>query len=318
MLIAGLIVLTLFNLFFGPISLQADNSQIWWDIFIDLRLPRTVVAILAGAVLALNGLMLQNWLHNPLAAPYVLGIESLSTFGILIWTLASTGVGFTAIPGLAQLSYAAAGFLSCIAGMLLLLTLFRMWGKASFVLIVGLLIGGLISGMTNMISAIVPIEKIRGIYFWGMGSFENIYGYDLIIFISIMIISFFSMYGLRNQLSTFALGEKYVRALGINSKLYLNLMVLLVSLSVGTITAYCGPIAFLSMITPHITRKLFQRGSFKSLFIPTALMGGLIALLAQLFSTSLLNGMPLNAALGLMGFPVLLWMVWANRREILA
>jgi iron complex transport system permease protein len=305
----GVCTLIALNLVLGP-------ADIGWDIVLNLRVPRTLVALVAGALLALNGLMLQNWLHNPLAAPYVLGIESLSTLGILLWMMAMTGMGIGALDGLMTLSFAGAGFISSLMGMILLLALFRLWGKASFVLMVGLLLGGLVSGFTNMLTSMIPIERIKGLYFWGMGSFENVYGTDLLIFSAVMFISFFMLYYFRKSLSTLALGEMYAKAIGMNTKRTINVMMLLVCIGVGTITAYCGPISFISIIAPFIARKGFRFGSFQRLFIPTALIGSTLALMAQLLSSSMETGMPLNAALGLMGFPILIWMIWNSRREI--
>ncbi len=317
-LLLSVVILFLLNLYCGPVHLDFSDSEMLDSILYKLRLPRALVALFAGPVLAIIGLMLQNWMHNPLAAPYVLGIESACSLGMLLWTIIAHGLfGFHHPLGL-QISHVFVSFLAACLCLFFYLSLLRLTGKVTFILIVGLLLGGLINGMSGLILSVMPIEKMKGLFLWGMGSFENVYGVDLFIFMLINIMLMTVFFLKRHTFNLFGLGEYYAKSLGVDLKKNLPIMLILMSLGIGTITAFCGPIAFISIITPHIAKKLIMRGSFKAAFIPVALLGAIFTLLAQVLTPIIFSGIPINATLSLLGMPILIWILISSRHELAA
>ncbi len=318
LIIILLIVAAFILLFHGPAGISFDrvihaifnsdgiNSNIIWYI----RMPKIVTAILAGAALATCGLIMQTYFQNPLAGPFVLGISSGASLGVAIWILASSLLPVV-LYRFGMTTFAVAGSLSVL---LLLLFCSRKIGGSVILLVLGLVFGYFSSGIINVLIVISNAHKIKSFLLWTLGSFSRVSGNDLIIF-SVVIVFFIgiSLLFIR-PLNALLLGSDYAKSLGIDLKRIRLSLLIITAMLTGIVTSYCGPIAFLGIIVPHIAKILLDSSDHKFLMPATILIGSLVALIAELFSSFVVNiSLPINAVMGLLGAPLIILFLWKNR-----
>ena len=269
------------------------SSNILWN----LRIPKMIAAVLAGASLAVSGLSLQTVFRNPLAGPFVLGISSGASLGVALALLAGIGFGSVGVLGSAALGA-------------LLVTLVVMFAATRFaqtgvLLIVGLLTGYFIDSIVSVLIAGNSSESLRVYVAWGMGSFGRVTLGDVWIFVVAVIVGM-ALIGISlRYLNAALLGDDFAHGLGLNVKRSKICVLLGASLLAGATTAFCGPVAFIGIAVPHLAYLLFKTTNHRVLLPGAALCGVALALLGGLFPASV----PLNAVLSLVGVPVIMWVL---------
>ena len=324
-----LIALFLCNVFCGSVDIPCEETfnilcggeaskESWKYIILESRMPQAVTALLCGPALAVSGLMLQTYFNNQLADPSILGITSGSSFGVAVVMLVlggAMGVGNLAFSGfLAVLIGAVVGALLVMA----ILLFFSTFVKNSLtLLIIGIMIGYLTSSAISLLNFFATAEGVHSYVIWGLGTFGGVSSSQLPFFSSTILIGLLASILLIKPLNALLLGERYAANLGINIRLVRNLILLTVGLLTACVTTFCGPIAFIGLAVPHISRLLLGSSNHTSLLPFTMLTGSVIALFCNLACIFPNNGsiLPLNAITPLLGAPVIIY-VLINQRKI--
>ena len=323
-----LIVTSMFNISIGSIDIpltdifktfigQVPTKSSWETIIIDYRLPKTITGILVGSGLSISGLLMQTLFRNPLAGPFVLGISSGASLGVAVFLLSTSFLG-------GMFSFSAflnwgLPFASSIGAFMVLLAVIIAANKVRntmSILIIGLMFGSLASALISVLSYFSDAEQIKQFVFWGFGSLGNLTWSEIIIFLGIFILAILGILISIKPLNSFLLGENYAKSLGINTRKSRNIILIITSLLTGVITAFCGPIAFIGLAVPHITKLVFKTSNHKILIPAVALFGGIILLLcdsiAQLPNSEFT--LPINAITSLFGAPVVIWLLVRKKK----
>lgn len=297
-------------------TLLGENTEdSWKSILLDYRIPKACTAAIAGAGLAVCGLQLQTLFRNPLAGPDVLGISSGASLGVALSIMVS-GAEVLSMGGFnTQFGAVFSAGMGAMASLLLIMLIsFRIRDHIT-ILIIGLMIAQLSGAVQGLLQYFSRASEIQGFVLWGMGSFANVSGNGLgILFaavISGMLISIFAS----KYLNVILLGEKYAQSMGLNLRTLRILIILSTAIITGTITAYCGPIAFIGIAVPHITKGLLKITDHLLLIPAVALCGAVLSLfcdvLAHLpfFQTAL----PVNIITSIIGAPIVIWVIMKQR-----
>lgn len=279
----------------------------------EIRLPQSITAMLAGSGLAVSGLLMQTLFRNPLAGPSVLGISSGASLGVALVMLAEPLWSMLPIPTDAALIVAA--LVGAMGVLVLILFADRRVGDGISLLIVGLLIGYLCSAVINVLQVASPAAALKGYVLWGMGSFAGVTQQRLWwLALPVLAGLFFALASIK-PLNALLLGEDYATTLGVSVRHARRRLMWVTGILAGTITAFCGPIAFLGMVTPHVARGLLRTSDHARLLPATLLCGGAMALGCDLIARSVAgSALPLNAVTSLLGVPVVAWVLFSGKR----
>ncbi|GGG59403.1 iron ABC transporter [Bizionia arctica] len=283
------------------------------------RLPKAFTAILVGSGLGISGLLMQTLFRNPLAGPFVLGITSGASLGVALVILGS-GIfgGIFATLLISKWSIVIAASLGSFLVLLAVLIVSSRVRDTMAILIIGLMFGSITSAVVSVLSYFSSAEQLQQYIFWGFGSLGNLSWSELGVFFIIycigIILSIISIKGL----NTLLLGENYAKSLGLNIKQSRLLIIIATSFLAGTITAFAGPIAFIGLAIPHLTRQIFNTSNHKILLPAVFLFGAIVMLIcdsiAQLPTSD--YTLPINAITSLIGAPVVIWLLVRKRKMI--
>ena len=283
------------------------------------RLPKAITAILVGSGLGISGLLMQTLFRNPLAGPFVLGISSGASLGVALVILGSGFFGgiFSTLL-ISKWSIVIAASLGSFLVLLAVLLVSSKVRDTMAILIIGLMFGSITAAIVSVLSYFSSAEQLQQYIFWGFGSLGNLSWYELLIFSTIILIGIvLSIFSIK-ALNTLLLGENYAKSLGLNIKQSRLIIIIATSLLAGTITAFAGPIAFIGLAIPHITRQIFTTSNHKILLPAVLLLGAIVMLIcdsiAQLPTSDYM--LPINAITSLFGAPVVVWLLVRKRKMI--
>ena len=306
---------SIFNSLIGT-SIEQDS---WRHIIINYRLPKALTAIIVGSGLGISGLLMQTLFRNPLAGPFVLGISSGASLGVALVMLGSGIFGgvLTSIL-ITKWGIVIAASSGSFLVLLAVLTVSLKVRDTMAILVIGLMFASITSATVSVLSYFGSAEQLQQYIFWGFGSLGNLSWYDLIILFIIYSIGMFLSIISTKSLNTLLLGENYAKSLGLNIKNNRLIIILATSLLAGTITAFTGPIAFIGLAVPHITKQIFNTSNHKILLPAVFLFGAIIMLIcdciAQLPNSDLT--LPINAITSLIGAPVVIWLLVRKQKMI--
>lgn len=331
LLVASIIVFLVINLLLGSVEIPAgdvidillgnkSDNRIWTNIVIKSRLPQSLTAMMAGAGLAVSGLLMQTVFRNPLAGPSVLGISSGASLGVACVVLLSGSVGGVALSKLGVIGEVTIT-LSAVIGSLLIMALIafvaqKVRGNVTL-LIMGVMIGYIANAIIGVLKFFSAEEDIRAYVIWGLGSFSRVSGGQTWVFIILMLVILPSAFFLIKTLNLLLLGDAYARNLGLDIKRARLLVIGCSGVLVAIVTAYCGPIVFLGLAVPHICRGLFHTSNHATI-LPASLLGGAsLALLCNLIARlpGFEGALPVNSVTALVGAPVVMWVLFNKRKS---
>ena len=311
----------------GAILSCSQTDETYRYILLESRLPAAITALLSGAALATSGLLLQTAFRNPLAGPDVFGISSGAGLAVAIVMLAfggnialdDLGAGFLGDAG----NYAICGFLAVLIAAFIgamvvmgIITFFSAIVRSHTVLlIIGLMVGYLASSAISLLNFFSTAEGVKSYMVWGMGSFGNVSSQQMMFFIPLALIALAASLLLVKPLNAMLLGEQYAENLGFHIRRLRIVLLIITGILTAVVTAFCGPIAFIGLATPHIARLIIGTENHRRLLPVTMLMGASIALLCNLFCTLPSDGgiIPLNAVTPLFGAPVIIYVLVKKR-----
>ncbi len=291
---------------------DAGVKDSWRYIVREVRLPEAVTAMLAGSALAVSGLLLQTAFRNPLAGPDVFGINSGAGLAVALVML---GMGGTVSAG----GYTLAGFVAVLFSSFIgamavtgIIFLFSTMVKNNvMLLIIGIMIGYVASSAISLLNFFATEEGVKSYMMWGMGSFGNVSMDDLPVFTCVSIVGLLSAVALVKPLNALLLGEQYAENLGVNTRRMRHLLLVVTGILTANVTAFCGPVAFIGLATPHVARLLLTTDNHRRVLPVTMLLGAVIALFCNLICYAPgENGIiPLNAVTPLLGAPVIIYVL---------
>ncbi len=290
----------------------------WTTIVVDFRLPKALTAIFAGAALGAAGLNMQTLFRNPLADPYVLGISSGASLGValVVLSLGTTGGVLLAGLGLAgDLGLTAAAILGAAVAMLIVIAAASRVQSVMTLLILGLMFGYATGAVVSLLLYFSIPERIQAYINWTFGSFGGVNWRQMPLFVGAVTLGLIGTFLLSKPLNALLLGETYARSLGLNVRRARLGIIISAALLTGTVTAFCGPIGFLGLAVPHLSRTLLGAADHRLLIPACACLGGLLALVADLIAQAPGSQivLPLNAITALIGAPVVVLVILRRR-----
>lgn len=284
---------------------SSEHSSIYYTIVHDFRLPKAFTAVLAGAALSTCGLQMQTLFKNPLAGPFVLGINAGASLAVAIVLMGGGITLFSVFKSASILVFAALG--ACTMLLLILLLAGKIRDNISL-LLVGVMIGHLTSSVEGVLQYFSRAESLQSFVLWSLGSFSNVAWEKLFIIFPVIIAALLVAFLNSKSLNALLMGENYAQTLGVNLARNRFLIILSSGTLAGTITAFCGPIAFIGMAVPHLARGYIKTSDHRILLPITALTGAALAVFCDIVSQSLLSNtvLPVNAITSLIGAPLVI------------
>lgn len=281
----------------------ADCPRATAKIVLDIRLTKAVVALLAGAALSVSGLQMQTLFRNPLAGPYVLGISSGASLGVALVVLAGVG---------SSVGVAGAAWLGAGAVLLIIAAVGHRIKDIMVILILGMMFSSGVGAIVQILQYISKEEALKTFVLWTMGSLGDVTRSQLWILLPAVLGGLALAVVTIKPLNMLLFGEEYAVSMGLNIRCSRALLFLSTTLLAGTATAFCGPIGFIGLAMPHVTRLLFADSDHRVLIPGTTLTGASVLLLCDLISK--LFTLPVNAITALLGIPIVVWVVIRNNK----
>ena len=315
------------NLLVGAVKIPAtevwhilcgdDNiKRSWQYIVLESRVPQAVTATLCGACLAVSGLMLQTAFRNPLAGPGIFGVNSGASLGVALVMLlmgGSVGIGSFTLTGFFAILFAA--FVGAMLVLLLIVAASFMVRNNVMLLIVGIMIGYIASSAIALLNFFATEEGVQSYMVWGMGNFGGVSTTQLPWFVGVCMVALMAALLFVKPLNALLLGEHYATNLGFNVVRLRNLLLFVTGVLSAIATAFCGPVAFIGLAVPHVSRLLLGSDNHRPLIPLTMIAGAAVALLCNLICV--LPGdmgiIPLNAVTPLIGAPVIIYIIARHR-----
>ncbi|WP_422348298.1 iron chelate uptake ABC transporter family permease subunit [Flagellimonas sp.] len=301
-------------IFGGSVEVESWNYILW-----NYRIPKAFTSVLVGGGLALSGLLMQTLFRNPLAGPFVLGISSGASLGAALLLMGTSLIaGFAAMPFLNDISVVIAASLGSFLVLLVVLLVANRIKDTMALLIIGLMFGSITAAIVSVLAYFTSAENLQRFVFWSFGSVGNLSSQQVTLLSIIVglgtLLAVFSI----KRLNAFLLGENYAQSLGVSLNKSRLTIIIATGILAGGVTAFAGPIAFVGLAVPHLTRQIFDTMEHRVLIPAVFLYGAILMLLcdvlAQLPNSA--NILPINAITSLVGAPVVIWLLVRKRKML--
>lgn len=330
LLVLALVICFVLNISLGSVSIPFKGTlnailgrevaqDSWGYIVWNYRIPKAFTAILVGSGLALSGLLMQTLFRNPLAGPFVLGISSGASLGAALLIMGSALFSSLFSYGMVNdVSLAVAASIGSFSVLFVVLVVSYRIKDTMALLIIGLMFGSITAAIVSVLSYFTDAEKLQQYIYWSFGSVGNLSWSQLLLLLVIILVGIVLSIVSIKPLNAFLLGENYAQSLGVNLKRSRYKIIIATGLLAGGITAFAGPIAFIGLAVPHLTRQIFNTTDHKVL-VPAVLVYGAILMLicdtiAQLPTSA--NVLPINAITSIVGAPVVIWLLVRKKKMI--
>jgi len=323
-----LVIFVLINLSLGSVDIPlksilqtlTGNDMVkdsWQYIILQYRLPKAITAVLVGSGLSICGLLMQTLFRNPLAGPFVLGISSGASLGVALLVLGvSIFSGSVAGIAFSNLGLALAASLGAFFVLGAVMIVAKKVKNTMSILIIGLMFGSFTAAIISVLAYFSTAENLQQYVFWTFGSLGNLGWDEIFILCIIYLLSILTLFTIIKPLNSLLLGENYAVSLGVNLKKTRNITLLVTGLLTGVITAFSGPIAFIGLAVPHLTKLLIKTSNHRILLPSVAVAGAIVMLIsdtiAQLPNSE--YSLPINAVTSLFGAPIIIWLLVRKRK----
>ena len=276
-----------------------------------IRLVKAVVAVAAGAALAVSGLQMQTLFRNPLAGPYVLGISSGASLGVALFILGAPLAGVAANGVLASLGVAGAAWAGAAAILVVIAAVGRRIKDIMVILILGMMFSSGVGAVVQILQYLSHEDALKTFVIWTMGSLGDVTAQQLSLLLPAVGLGLALSVVAIKSLNLLLLGEQYARTMGLDVRRARRTIFLSTTLLAGTVTAFCGPIGFVGLAVPHVARMLFRNADHRVLLPGAALTGAAVVLVCDIVSKWLT--LPVNTITALLGIPIVVWVVVRNQ-----
>ncbi|MBR7169825.1 MAG: iron ABC transporter permease [Alistipes sp.] len=319
-ILLGLLLITLFaiDMVVGKVAIsvgdlwgalcgsdQLDPSTLL--IIRSIRLVKALVAIAAGAALAVSGLQMQTLFRNPLAGPFVLGISSGASLGVALLLLGAPLLGLQASTLFSSFGLAGAAWIGSALVLLLIASVSRRIKDIMVILILGMMLSSGIDAVVQILQYLSNEGALKSFVIWTMGSLGDVTTTQLWLLLLALCGGLILAVAAIKPLNLLLLGEQYARTMGLSIRRARLLIFLSTILLAGTVTAFCGPVGFIGLAVPHLARLLFRQADHRVLLPASALTGSCVLLLCDIISKWFT--LPINTITALMGIPIVVWVV---------
>jgi len=291
---------------------HVDSSNPTHIVFRELRLPRTSIALLAGAGLSIAGLLMQTFFNNPLAGPSILGISAGSSLFVALSMMTGFTFFFSAFGAIS------AAVIGAFVYSFLLLVFSRFVRTNVSLLILGIMLGSFTNALIQVLESMSDPTALKAFTIWGFGSLQQVSFDQLPAVVCCFIVAVGLLLFLIKPLNTYVLGEERAAQLGISVGRVKMLLILCVAIFTGLITAYCGPIAFIGLAVPNMVKMKLKTSNHWYLVCFSALFGAWILLMCDILLMLIepIIALPLNSITSLFGAPVVIWILVKNRLHV--
>ena len=293
-------------------SSPAIHTTLLWDI----RIPRTLTSMIASALLALSGLVMQSLFRNPLAGPSILGVTSGSSLGVALVTLAASAFGWQMEGAVQQGAIPLAAFIGAMGVLSVVLLVSKRMADHQSLLIFGVMLGYFTSALITTFQYKANADTIRTYVLWGMGSFSEVHPTTLVVLCLVLLSTYWLIRREAMAMNCYLLGDAYATTMGHDIHSMRWRLIGICGLQVGLVTAFCGPIAFIGLTVPIIARILLRTSDHRYNLSAVIILGMLVGILSDQISIWL--SLPLNAITAALGAPMILWLLLKNRTSQLS
>jgi len=285
-------------------------------IFREIRLPKTITAVIAGCCLSVAGLILQVIFRNPLAGPYVLGISSGASLMVALTVLAGNSWWWMHELAQGKSLKILAAIAGSVAVTLLILAVSKKITSNVILLLVGLMFSQLCGALESALEYFADPGNLKSFVVWGMGSLGSTTLSDTRVFGGVALVTLLAVLMFVKPLNALLMGEQYARNLGISYSKSRFYLILLSSVLTGICTAFCGPIAFVGIAVPILSRMLFKSSNQLLHVVTGMLLGSSILLFADAISHRLLGyaTLPVNMITTFVGAPLVMYLMFKNKQ----
>ncbi len=309
------ILLLLLNICIGSVGFFLADVMVndtYMRIVMDIRLPRALSALLLGGALSLSGFLLQTFFHNPIAGPFVLGISSGAKMVVAIIMVFMTGMGYFA----SSLCLIAGAFVGALLSMGFVLILSRKTGNMGMLIVAGVMIGYICSAITDIVITFANDADIVNLHSWSRGSFSGMTWDGVLICLIFVSITFILVFMLSKPLNAYRMGDSYALSLGVDVRRLRIEIIVLSGLLSAVIVAFAGPISFVGVAAPHITKKMLGTGEPVIMIPACFLTGGAFCLLSDLIARTVCapTELSISTVTAIFGVPVVLMVMLEKRR----
>ncbi len=321
LLTAGIILFLILNVCIGTVAIpfkdilssirgqEVLNARILWDI----RMPRTLAALILGGALALAGYLLQTFFHNPIAGPFVLGISSGAKMMVALFMVFFMGRSIR----VTSFTMILAAFLGAMICMGFVLLMARRVNRMSMLVVSGVMIGYICSAITEFVVTFAEDAEIVNLHNWSRGSFSGMNWNQVRVMSVVVFLTCICIFLLAKPLSAYQMGEGYAQNMGVNVRLLRIALVVLSSVLSACIVAFAGPISFVGIAVPHLVKQFL--GTTKPiLMIPACFLGGgVFCLFCDLLARMVLapTELSISTVTAIFGVPVVLWVMVRRNKE---
>lgn len=297
---------------FISLSEISGSEFIFWE----LRFPKMITAVLAGSTLSIAGLVLQIIFRNPLAGPYVLGISSGASLMVALTILTGGTVGLFGNYFVGKSIVVISSVTGSILITLLILLLSKKIRSNVILLLVGLMLAQICGAIQGALEYFADPGSLKSFVLWGMGSLSGTTNSDLLIFVPVSLLAMLSLLFLIKPLNAFLLGESYATNAGVNYSASRFILILLSSVLTGITTAFCGPIAFVGIAVPLLSRMLFTTSRQSIHLLSSALIGSIILLFSDVLCHTFSGEytLPVNMITTFIGAPLVVYLLFKNKQ----
>lgn len=289
-------------------------------ILFDLRLPRIVMGILIGSMLAVSGTCMQGMFKNPLATPDLIGITSGATFFAAV-SIVLGGVLKAFVPdSLHFYLLSLMAFIGSLLTMLLVYKIATVNGKTNVVMMLlsGVAVTAIGFAFTGFLIYLSKEEELRDLTFWNLGSLAGATWMKNALLLVVLLLSYFFLLGKGKSLNALMLGENDAKHLGVPVEKIKKQIVVFTALMVGTTVAFAGTIGFVGLVIPYILRLLFK--SNYQLILPlSAVFGSILLVVADTISRTIVapSEIPIGILTAMLGAPVFILILIKNKKSLL-
>lgn len=302
-------VMEIINILLKRTGEEAAAYSIIWKI----RLPRLLMAAVLGGALALSGYLMQTFFRNPIAGPYVLGISSGAKMVLAVVTIIWSG-HIASMPVSLNVLTSFAGSMLC---MLFVLFFAGKVKSMATLLVVGVMIGNICSAVTDFMINFANEAQIVNLTHWSLGTFSGASWPNLKVASVLILVTFILTFLTAKPMSAYQLGEDYAKSMGINIKIFRIILITIASMLSACVTSFAGPIAFVGIAVPHITKLLF--GTAKPIvMIPAVTMcGSIFCMACDLIARTALapSELSIGTVTSVIGAPIVIWLMVGRKHE---
>lgn len=295
-------------IFYNMYEGSVESDVIW-----KIRLPRILAGVLLGGALSVSGFLLQTFFRNPIAGPFVLGISSgakLFVSFVMIVLLESTG-------GVSSTVLVFSAFVGAMISMGFVMIAAVKVKNIAMLLLVGVMIGYICSAITDFFITFARESDIANLTAWSMGSFSGVDWNDVKAMTVVVFVSFIAVFMLSKPIGAYQLGEGYAKSMGIDVKLFRFLLIIFSSLLSATVTAFAGPISFVGIAVPHLTKSIMNTARPIIILPATFLCGSVFCTYCDLIARTTFAPVEISISTvtSILGAPVVIWIMVSNKKQ---